>query len=146
MKHSIIALFLFATQSCISQTKLPVFKIFFDNSFDNDSTTVILNGVTVAKNLKLKNTMISPKSLIITQSTKKLTVQPYYGSTIVLPRLILENNILRINLSINNVWTQFKFDLKKGKYFFVERLWLFDKQKYSQLPTIRQSSRGPMYL
>ena len=145
MKLLFTSFFVLITSLCFLQTKANTFEIFFGNDFDNDSTTLILNGITVVKNYKLKPTMISPKSLIITQNAKTLSIVPYYSKKYTLPRLKIANSILSIKISINNIWKEFKFDLRKGKFLFVELPIRNDgKSDFNQL-FIRQSLNGPIY-
>lgn len=136
--------FLFAT-TCFSQTRSIIFKIFFGNDFYNDSTTLILNGITVAKNIKLIPTMISPQSLIITQNSKVLLIEPYHGKKYSLPKLKTGKNILSVKVSVNNVWKEFQFNLQKGKFFFAELPIRNDGKKDLNRFSIRQSINGPMY-
>lgn len=136
--------FLF-TITCFAQTKSIRFAIYFGNDLYNDSTTLILNGITVAKNIKLEPTMMSPKSLIITQNSKVLSIEPYSSKSYVLHKIKIIKNNLSIRISVNNVWKEFQFNLLKGKFFFVELPSNKGKKDYNQLK-IRQSKRGPFYL
>ena len=137
--------FLF-TITCFAQTKSIRFEMFFGNDLSNDSTTLILNGVTVAKNIKLEPAMMSPKSLIITQNSKALLIEPYHGKSYTLPKLKIVKNILSVKIYVNNVWKEFRFNLIKGKFFFVELpIRNNGKKDFNQL-IVRQSVKGPIYL
>ncbi len=136
--------FLF-TITCFAQTKSIRFAIYFGNDLYNDSATLILNSVTVAKNIKLEPAMMSPKSLIITQNSRTLLIEPYHGKSYTLPKLKIVKNILSVKISVNNVWKEFQFNLLKGKFLFVELPSNNGKKDYNHLK-IRQSIRGPIYI
>lgn len=65
MKLAVITFFVFRFSLCFAQEKRLEFAIYFGNNFNNDSVTIIANRVSIAKNIKLKETMISPQNLII---------------------------------------------------------------------------------
>ena len=118
--------------------------MYFGNDFDNDSVKLILNDVTIVKGIMLKNTMISPRSLIIYQDKKNLFVKPYYSQSFTLTKLNIKNKILKIDISINNVWSHFILDLKNGKYLIVE--YPFEQSRENDSLRIRQNNRAPLML
>ena len=116
--------------------------MYFGNDFDNDSVKLILNDVMIVKGIKLKNTAISPQGLIIYQDHKKLVVRPHFGPSITLSKLNLKSKVLKVDISINNVWSHFKLDLKNGKYLIVE--YPFEQTRKNDSLRIRQQNRGPL--
>jgi hypothetical protein len=138
-------LFLYSGISHAQSTKTD-FIIYFGNQFENDSVTVQINGVTIVKGLVLKNTMIAPKSLVLTQEKNILTMKAGYDDAIILPKIKYRNSLLKIRITINGNSKEYQINLKKGKYLFVER----NIEKYNgtqkPFPDINQSDLPAIYI
>lgn len=145
MKLLLTSAFVCIANMCFSQSKAIDFKIFIGNDLNNDSATLVLNGITIVKNFKVKSTMISPQSLIITQNSKTLSVISCYSKKYVLSKIKIIKRLLSIKISVNTVWKEFKFDLRKGKFFFVELPISNDGKKNINQLFIRQSLKSPIY-
>ena len=132
--------------NCFAQRSESEFGIFFGNDFDNDSVTVIVNGVVIAENVLLRATMISPQNLIIIQDRHQITIKPYSQPKQILKTVQIKNSILNLKIKMNNVWWDFRFDLKEGKILFPE--FVIRRIGWSALKilTIRQSQQPALML
>jgi len=146
MKILSLVFLLNTTFNCFAQEGKTEFAIYFGNDFTKDSVTILINGILVAKNIKLRATMISPQNLIITQDRHNMTVQPYYEPMQTLKKLPLKNSILNLKILINNVWRNFSFNLKEGKFLFPGYNFLEVGKSDVRVLTITQRKRGPLLL
>jgi len=144
MKFAFITFFLFRFSLLFAQQNGLEFAIYFGNDFNNDSVTIIANGVSIAKNIKLKETMISPQNLIIIQTGQNITVSPHYEQKQILDKIPIKNSILRLNISINNVWKTYRFNLKEGRFFYPKYKAVSDEESNATELLITQSKQGPI--
>ena len=115
MKKILVTSFLIVSLSCVAQNKYPRFILAFGNDFDNDSVSIIINKIEVAKNVKLKPTMISPQNLWIEQNNSALVVMPHNQPKVKFNKIQLTDSLLLLKVGLNNIWYSFYLDLRKGK-------------------------------
>jgi hypothetical protein len=146
MRYPFFFIFIIGAFTCFGKEKQQVFGIYFENNFRNDRTSVSINGELVAKNIELRPTMMSPKTLIITQTASNLVVQPYYLEKQILRPATIKNSILNLAISINNIWRNFSFDLRKGKFLFVDYSSIRVGWRILTVAKTFQSKNGPLYI
>lgn len=117
--RKIVSIFLLSLifQNCIAQPE-PKYGLYFGNAFISDSVTVIINGVRVVKNLKLKRRMYDPKNLMIVQDDRRLMIMPFNGPLDTLKKIDIRTSLLILDICMNNIWRRFSIDLRKGKYLY----------------------------
>jgi hypothetical protein len=115
MKTIFLIISLIASLNSFAQNKSPKFILAFGNDFDGDSVSIIINQIQVAKNIKLKPTMISPENLWIEQNSTALEVRPHNQPKLTLKKIKIKNSLLHLKIGMNNIWYDFNFDLRKGK-------------------------------
>jgi len=139
-------LLLFFSTNCSGQESDVDFAVYFGNDFENDSVTIIANGNLLAKNIKLRATMISPQNLIIIQDKHGLTVIPYRQNKQVQKKNQIKDSILQLRVAMNNTWKNFSFDLKKGRFLYPEYKFLRIGWSTYRVLIIPQSKQGPIML
>lgn len=136
----------FISFKCIAQDCEPEFGIYFGNDFKFDSVSILVNGITIAKNIQLRSTAISPTNLIIIQDKSGLYVRPHWDKRKVLKRIPIKNSTLILSIQMNNSWQGFKFDLKKGKYLFAEYTYFKIGWSIHKILIITQEMQGPILM
>lgn len=139
MKKIFLTIFLIAFLSCFSQNRFPKFILAFGNDFNGDSVSIIINQIQVAKNIKLKPTVIDPQNLMIEQNNSALVVESHNQRKIKFNRIQIKDSILNLRVGMNNIWQTFNLDLRKGhaliaKYSYFKIGWSVKK-----FITIRQT-------
>lgn len=132
--------------NCLAQYKEPEYAIYFGNEFENDTVTVLVNNKLIAKDIRLKKTMIAPRSLIITQDSENITLEVGDEQKQKFGKEKIKNSKLSLRVSVNGVWRSFYFDLKKGKYLFPEIAFFNFWGKPIRLFTIFQSKQLPIFI
>ena len=119
MRLLFTGLFLLAFLNSEAQQSQIEFSLLFGNDFSGDLVSVKLNGLDVAKNRKLKPTMISPESLVITQNSESLTVKLVTDTAQILNKIPIVASKLNVHLSLNGKNFYYSLNLKKGKFLIV---------------------------
>ena len=146
MRCLFFVIFLMVSHSTFANEKELVFGIYFENSFRNEHTSVLINGVMVAKNIELRPARTSPSSLILTQTRYKISVQPYHREKTVVRAVEIKNSTLNLGVSIDRIWRNFSFDLRNGKYLFVDYSFIRIGWRILTVATMIQSRYGPIYI
>jgi hypothetical protein len=136
----------FVSFHCFAQESEPQFGLYFGNDFKDDSVSILVNGVTIAKNIKLRSTAISPQNLIIIQDKSGLNVRPHWAKKRVFKKLPIKDSNLSLCIQMNGKWSNFKFDLRKGKYLFVGYWYFSLGWSIYKVLTINQKISGPIMM
>jgi hypothetical protein len=145
MKFILFAFLVSFSVNCYAQKADGEFSIYFGNDFIDDSVTIIINGVQIANNIKLSATMIDPKNLIITQDKHSLSVWPHHREKQIFKKIPIKDSILNVNMQLNKVWKNFKFNLNQGRVFYPQySILLTVGWTIFKVFTIRQSRSGPI--